>query len=126
MKTVLIIDDEVDIQDALGFFLKRRGYEVLLASNGEEGLRCLQSSPLKPDLVLLDGNMPVMNGRAFLKIRKDLNLAPDTQIILLSSDLWDTHDATIVRQVPKPFDLNFLLATIESVLNRAPLKDLSN
>lgn len=124
MKTILIIDDEVDIQGALSFFLKRKGYEVLTASNGQEGLNLLKDSPRRPDLILLDGNMPMMNGRGFLKARKELNIYSSVSVILLSSDLWDVNDPTILRQIPKPFDLNFLLETIESVLNRLPFNDL--
>lgn len=123
MKTILIIDDEVDIQAALGFFLKRKGYDVMAASNGDEGLSLLQDNTKRVDLILLDGNMPVMNGREFLKARKDRNIHPNVSVILLSSDLWDVDDPTIRRQIPKPFDLNFLLETIESLLNRHPHAD---
>lgn len=125
MKTILIIDDEVDIQGALGFFLKRKGYDVLTASNGLEGLGILADK--RPDLILLDGNMPLMNGREFLKARKEQNLHPGLAVILMSSDLWDVKDSSILRQIPKPFDLNFLLETIESVLKRDERpQDLSN
>lgn len=124
MKTILIIDDEVDIQSALGFFLKRKGFDVLTASNGQEGIAILRDNPKRPDLILLDGNMPVMNGREFLKVRKDQNVSPNVSVILLSSDLWDVQDPSILRQIPKPFELNFLLETIETILNRKPAPEL--
>ncbi len=126
MKTILIIDDEVDIQGALGFFLKRKGYEVLTASNGLEGLDILQNQSKKPDLILLDGNMPQMNGREFLRARKEQKLHANVPVILMSSDLWDENDPTILRQIPKPFDLNYLLESIESVLKRDQFREASS
>jgi CheY-like chemotaxis protein len=62
--TILLIDDEKDISLTIGDFLKINGYTILTATNGEEALRRLEEN--KPDLIILDINMPKMNGLAFL------------------------------------------------------------
>ena len=114
LKTVLLVDDEVDIMEAMSFFLKRKGLEILTAQNGLEALRVLQEAHNKPQLILLDGNMPLMNARDFLKARKTENIFPNIPVMLLSSDLWDVDDSSIICHVPKPFDLINLIEKIET------------
>lgn len=71
----LVIDDEEVVRDLFGMMLERNGYEVLLADNGGVGLDLLRKS-LPVELVLVDWNMPEMNGLAFLKaVREDPSLA---------------------------------------------------
>ena len=60
MKTILIIDDEDDIREILGYNLTKEGYKVLQASNGKDGIEMAQKN--NPDLVLLDVMMPEMDG----------------------------------------------------------------
>ena len=62
--TILLIDDEKDILLTISDFLKLNGYTIITATNGEEALRLLAEN--KPDLIILDINMPKMNGLAFL------------------------------------------------------------
>ena len=85
---ILIVDDEVDILGALGFFFRRKGIEVLTAENGLEALTLIQAAPKKPDLILLDVNMPVMNAKEFLDARKARNIEPRIPVILLASKVW--------------------------------------
>ena len=59
-KTVLIVEDEKNIVDILGFNLQREGYTTLEAYDGEDGLKKAQEE--KPDLILLDVMLPKMNG----------------------------------------------------------------
>lgn len=71
----LVIDDEEVVRDLFGMMLERNGYEVVLAENGFVALALLRKS-LPVDLVLVDWNMPEMNGVAFLKaVRADPALA---------------------------------------------------
>lgn len=114
LKTILLVDDEKDIVEAMGFFLKRKGIEVLTAGNGLEAMNVISTSPNKPQLILLDGNMPVMNAREFLKTRRIEKFFSDIPVILLSSDLWDIDDPSIICHEPKPFDLLQLIDRIES------------
>jgi DNA-binding NtrC family response regulator len=60
MADVLIVDDDMDVADLLGELLVERGHLIRIARNGEEGLRAL--SPRAPDVVLLDIEMPVLDG----------------------------------------------------------------
>ena len=62
-KTILVIDDEVDLTHMLKFWLEREGYNAVTAGNGLEGLEKLRN--LKPDLIILDVNMPKMGGIEF-------------------------------------------------------------
>ena len=63
-KTILIVEDEEGLRDGLAHNFQYEGYEVLTASNGQEGLKIALKQ--KPDAVLLDWNMPVMDGYEFL------------------------------------------------------------
>ena len=62
MKTVLIVDDEFGIAEVLALTLEDDGYRVVLAANGRQGLERLAAE--RPDLILLDVTMPVMDGAA--------------------------------------------------------------
>ncbi len=73
-RTILIIEDDKDIRNALQLLIESENYNVFTAENGQEGLDQLSKIP-RPCLVLLDLMMPVMNGMAFLE-------AVDSQVIL--------------------------------------------
>lgn len=60
MSTILIVDDELDIQATLHMVLSLEGYEVITASNGAEGLRRISEE--RPDLVISDVTMPSLDG----------------------------------------------------------------
>src|SRR5919202_6214139 len=83
MNQILIIDDDPAIQMLLKRTLHSQGYEVTVASNGEEGL--VQAQQLRPGLVICDWNMPRMNG---LQVCRKLKTTPElstTIFILLTS-----------------------------------------
>jgi CheY-like chemotaxis protein len=63
--TVLVVDDDADIREALEITLTDRGYDVRVAENGAVALRLLRDTAPTPDVVLLDLMMPVMDGAAF-------------------------------------------------------------
>ena len=111
--TILIVDDEVDILGALGFFLRRKGIEVLTAENGLEALTLIQAALKKPDLILLDVNMPVMNAKEFLDARKARNIEPRIPVILLASEVWEENDLEVIGHISKPFDLMSLMDKID-------------
>lgn len=125
LKTILLVDDEQDIVQAMSFFLKRKGIEVLTAGNGLEAMHAIRDAVNKPQLILLDGNMPVMNAREFLRTRKAENHYPQIPVILLSSDLWDIDDPSIMCHVPKPFDLLQLIDRIESFFPKRSTPELN-
>ena len=124
--SVLIVEDDRNIQELLQLYLEKEGYAVTVASDGGQGLSKFRS--IKPDLVLLDVMMPVMDGWAVCKaIRAD----SQTPIIMLTAK-GETDDKVSGLKsgaddyVTKPFEMKELLARIEAVLRRtgnAPVQE---
>src|SRR5450432_1690097 len=82
---VLVVEDEELLRAALERILAARGYDVAVAGDGHEALRCLDAEAL-PDLIVFDLRMPVMNGWEFRAIQKDdprLGLIP---VLVISAD----------------------------------------
>jgi len=82
MKKILVVEDELILQDVYKLVLSKHGYEVSVANDGIEGLTKLKS--IKPDLVLLDIFMPVMDGREFLR-NFSKTAFPHTKIIVYTN-----------------------------------------
>lgn len=116
-RKILVADDEEDIRVLLGECLKMEGYQVMTASNGTEAVHAVQ---LLPDLILLDVNMPDIDGYLVCeKIRKYVKcpilfLSARTQIQDRVSGFRAGGDDYIL----KPFSMEELLARIEAHLRR--------
>jgi two-component system, OmpR family, response regulator len=80
MAKILVIDDEQGIRDLLDTLLSRKGYDVVLADNGQKGLDIYRRS--KADVVVLDLKMPGMDGLTVLQQIRSLN--PSQQVIVLT------------------------------------------
>jgi DNA-binding response OmpR family regulator len=123
-KKILIVEDEPDILKLLTIYLNDSGYEASFAINGKEGLE--KATENKPDLILLDYNMPVMNGPEMLEnLRSNLELQ-DIPIIMLTAlcdqeNIDAVHDYNILDYVPKPFDSIELCEKIENALEAKPV-----
>ena len=117
--SVLIVEDDPNIRELLQLYLEKDGYAVTLASDGGQGLEKYRA--IKPDLVLLDVMMPVMDGWAVCKaIRQDGN----TPVIMLTAKGETDDKVTGLKAgaddyVTKPFEMKELLARIEAVLRRS-------
>ena len=116
--SVLIVEDDHNIQELLQKYLEKEGYAVTVAAAGGQGLAKFRS--IKPDLVLLDVMMPVMDGWSVCRaIRAD----SQTPIIMLTAK-GETDDKVAGLKsgaddyVTKPFEMKELLARIEAVLRR--------
>lgn len=94
-KTVLIVEDEKDLQNVYKLVLSKSGNNVLTANNGVEGLRRLKEG--KPDVVLLDLFMPVMDGREFLQ-NIDVSDYPKTRFIMYTN-LSDSNVEDELREL---------------------------
>ncbi|MHC4626170.1 MAG: response regulator [Planctomycetota bacterium] len=118
---ILVVDDEADSRSIIQCRLEWCHYEVLSADNGEEALKIAIDE--KPDLILLDTNMPVMNGLEMLeRMRKDPGLR-DTPVIMVTALCDRQHiDAAsaygIADYVTKPIDFTSLLDKISDILNQ--------
>lgn len=119
---VLIVDDEPDLRQLTADLLTCHGYNVVLAQHGQEAIERLCEHC--PDLVLLDLNMPVMNGWQFRAEQERLhepNLANIPVLIFTSADRADEHAATLnaVGVIEKPFDADRLLNAVRTALRAA-------
>jgi two-component system alkaline phosphatase synthesis response regulator PhoP len=119
--TLLLIDDEPDILEFLSYNLKKEGYKVFTASNGEEGVQMVQQ--VNPSLILLDVMMPKMDGIETCQIiRKDLNITQPI-IAFLTSRAEDYSqiagfEAGADDYIPKPVRPRLLISKVESLLRR--------
>ena len=83
MKKILFIEDEQSLQESLGGFLKKEGYEVISALDGEMGLRLAETE--KPDLILLDLILPKIVGLDVLKSLKEKPETKEIPVIVLTN-----------------------------------------
>ncbi|MBU8896774.1 response regulator [Corallococcus sp. H22C18031201] len=119
MKRLLIVDDEVAIVEALQDILSVEGYDVATAFNGAEGLERL--AQVKPDLVLLDLMMPVMDGREMLRRMREDATTRDLPVVVMSAGrISEEERKASARFLAKPFELDTLLDTIAGLLDGAP------
>ena len=117
--SVLIVEDDKNIQELLQMYLEKEGYAVTVAADGGQGLTKFRA--IRPDLVLLDVMMPVMDGWTVCKTIRGESKTP---VIMLTAkgELDDKVmglKAGADDYVTKPFEMKELLARIEAVLRRA-------
>ncbi len=124
MAKVLVVDDEASIVNIISYNLKKEGYEVITAEDGETGLDLALSE--SPDLILLDIMMPKMDGyEVCRKIREKSNVP----IIMLTARA-DEVDKVIGLEmgaddyVTKPFGNRELIARVKAHLRRSTAKDM--
>ena len=112
-KTILIVDDERVIREALQQVLELEGYTVLTAANGKEALDVLKHTAL-PSLILLDLMMPVMTGWDFLAAKEaDAELAPIPVLVITAAGAAaQTIAPRVSGLVNKPFEVDLLLEQI--------------
>lgn len=118
-KKVLIADDEQNIVISIEFLMKREGFQVLIANDGEDALAKVQSE--RPDLVLLDVMMPKKNGYEVCQsIKSDPALAA-TKVLMLTAKGRDTEVAKGLAigadaYMTKPFSTRDLVAKARALL----------
>ena len=118
---ILLVDDEPDLVDTIQCRLEANSFDVITALDGQEGLE--KAAKEKPDIILLDTNMPVMNGHEMLEqLRKN----PDTKDIpvIMCTALCEAQDIAaasaygIADYVTKPFDCTELVEKITTALEK--------
>ena len=117
--TVLIIEDEKDIADLIGLYLKKEGIETLHAMTGEEGMVCLESSEF--DMVLLDINLPGIDG--FEVLQKIRQKGENIPVMIVSArqedvDMIMGFGIGADDYVSKPFSPKVLAARVRAHLRR--------
>lgn len=118
---ILVVDDEPDYISTIESRLEWCGYEVITAANGEEGLE--KALDEKPDLILLDTNMPVMNGHEMLhRLRSNPNLKDIPTIMVTAlceaQDIEIASSHGITDYVAKPFDFTELIEKISHAIEK--------
>lgn len=117
-ETILVIDDEAQIRRFLKIGLESQGYAIYEAVSGEEGIT--QTVMKKPDIILLDLNLPDMSGADLLKKLREWYSAPVIVLTVRESeqDKIELLDYGADDYITKPFNMGELLARIRAVIRR--------
>jgi two-component system, chemotaxis family, chemotaxis protein CheY len=116
-QTLLVVDDDRDIREALQDVLEGAGYHVHLAGDGREALACLHGGCC-PDLILLDLMMPRMNGFEFRDVQRREEPLCHIPVLLASADPELPRAARalgVAGYLRKPLDLDDLLGAVSSL-----------
>jgi DNA-binding response OmpR family regulator len=119
--TILVVDDEPSLRDALSYTLRKEGYQVELAANGNEALRLARRQ--RPDAVVLDVMLPGIDG---LQVCRTLRAESTVPILLLSAK-GEEIDRVVGLELgaddylAKPFAMRELLARIRAMLRRVEM-----
>ena len=120
MSKILVIDDEQGIRNLLDTLLSRKGYEVILASNGQKGLELCRRE--RPDVVVLDLKMPEMNGLTVLQQVRQLNPVQPV-VILTGAGTAEAEQQVralgVTEFVEKEFSMHRLGDSLKRLLNQA-------
>lgn len=119
---ILIADDEQNIVISLEFLMKREGFQVSVANDGEEALACIRADP--PDLVLLDVMMPRKTGFEVCQEVKSDPALRGVKILMLTAKGRDTEVARGLAMgadayMTKPFSTRELVAKVKGLLGSA-------
>jgi DNA-binding response OmpR family regulator len=118
---ILIVEDEVAMAEAIAYALKREGFQVRIATDGQEGLRMALTE--KPDLVILDLMLPKLDGWEVCRTLRAKSPVP----ILILTARGEEHDKVIGLElgaddyVVKPFSMRELIARVRALLRRAKM-----
>jgi DNA-binding response OmpR family regulator len=115
---ILVVDDDLDLIDLTGYALRRDGFTVVQAVDGEQALQRWERE--RPDLVLLDANMPKLNG---FEVCREIRMNSITPVIMLTArddeeDVLQGLELGADDYVTKPFSAKQLIARIRAVIRR--------
>ncbi len=120
-KTILIVDDDIELSDGLRVVLERLGYRIIQARDGQQGKQMVYNH--RPDLMILDMMMPRMGGYPVLEHFRGKPDAPP--VIMITANEGSRHKAYaeylgVVDYIRKPFAMERLLEAVEKALGPAP------
>jgi len=114
--TILVVEDEQGIREAIGIYMKNQGYNVILAANGKEGLEKIETNDIH--LAIVDIMMPVMDGiQTLVKIKE---YDPGAKVIMVTAagqkgKMVDAIKLGAAEFVTKPFETDQIISIIESI-----------
>lgn len=116
MNSILVVEDELTIVQVLTTILREEGYVVYAVGNGQEALESIERQ--RPDLVLSDVMMPVMDGR---ELCERIQADPDHSSVpvILMSSVYRTaklEGCNYAALLKKPFEIDVLLATVRNII----------
>lgn len=117
-KKILLADDERSLRELLRVLFEGAGYEFIEAEDGKNALEQIKKS--KPDLIILDVNMPKMNGFQVLEHIKKDSKTRDIPVVMLTTraeqeDIETGMELNADQYIPKPFDSKKILLTVENI-----------
>lgn len=118
-KTIVIADDEPHVLRSLEFILKKQGYRVITATNGEEALERVKTN--HPDLVFLDIQMPKMDGNTVLRKLREETEFQDLYIVMITAkgqevDRLNSLESGANEYVTKPYSPRKLISRVQEIL----------
>ena len=121
-KRILVVDDEMDIRELLNFTLSKEGYDVISTGNGNDAIPMIEKHA--PDLVILDGMLPGMDGNDICYKLKNNKATMNIPVIMLSARTDETDQIIGLRlgaddYIPKPFSPKILIAKVSAMLRRS-------
>ncbi len=116
-RAVLVVDDDLDIREALADILEDAGFSVMTAANGREALTLLRKLDTPPAVILLDLMMPILDGYGFLEEhRKDASLAAIPVAIITAGHGVDRSRIDQVTPIlPKPINVPRLFGILDDL-----------
>jgi DNA-binding response OmpR family regulator len=126
MKTILIVEDEVVISQVLKAYLRKAGYDVVEAFDGNEAIAVFHL--YKPSLILLDVMLPGRNGWSVLKEVREKSSCPIIMLTALGEidDRLSGFHSGADDYISKPFIADEVIARVQAILRRSPLLDDQN
>lgn len=121
-KTIMIVDDELNILVPLQFLMEQNGFRVILAQSGRDALAALEKS--KPDLILLDIMLPDLDGYEIFQMIRANPAWDDVKVIFLTAknrdgDIAKGLNLGVDAYVTKPFSNAELLAAVNDLIGAA-------
>ncbi|MFN2269319.1 MAG: response regulator transcription factor [Anaerolineae bacterium] len=126
MPRILVAEDERDIRELIGFTLRYAGFEVELATNGEEAVK--KAPQVQPDLIMLDVRMPRMTGYEACRILKENPVTAEIPIVFLSAkgqevEIEQGLASGALEYIVKPFAPDDLANQVRDILKRVGALD---
>src|SRR5207302_752902 len=120
-KTILVVDDDLELSDGLRVVLEKQGFRVIQAHDGHQGKQAIYNQ--KPDLVILDMMMPRMGGYPVLEHFRGKADAPP--VIMITANEGSRHKAYaewlgVIDYIRKPFAMERLLEAVNRMLKEKP------